>query len=130
MMPMRSIALGDGGDAESLARHLVDDLDHGRGGRDAGNGVAGVHELGDAGEALAEFAAGMEVGKVLGAEAAALAEGDGQGIAEGEHGGGGGRGREAERAGFLVDGAVERDVGGLARAMRADCHCGDGGSRP
>ena len=121
MMPTRVSASRDGGDAQAFARHLVDDLDHGSGGRDARDGIAGVHQLRDAGEALAEFAAGMQVGEVFGAEAAALAECDGQRVAQGEHGGGGGRGRKAERAGFLVDRAVESDIGGLGER---------GGGRP
>ena len=44
----------DGGHAEFLARHLVDDFGHGGGGQYLGESFAGVHELADAGEAFAE----------------------------------------------------------------------------
>lgn len=107
------VAFGYGGDAKSLARHFVDDLDHRRGGIYTRDGIAGVHELRDTRESLAKFAAGMKVGEVFGAEATALAEHDSQRIAQGEHGGGGSSGSKSERAGFLMNGAVERYVGGL-----------------
>ena len=68
-----------------------------------GNGFAGVHELADAGELLAELAAGMEIGEIFGAEALAEGDGDGQGVAEGEHGGGRGGGSEVEAAGLPLD---------------------------
>ena len=86
--------LEDGGHAEALAGHLVDDLGHGGVGGDAGKSVAGVHEVADAGEALAERAAGVDVGEVLGLEAGLAAELEGEGVAEGEHGGGAGGGGE------------------------------------
>lgn len=48
------LAVGlDGGEAEALCGHLVDDLGEGCGGWNDGDGVAGVHELVDGDEALA-----------------------------------------------------------------------------
>jgi len=104
--------LEDGGHAEFFAGHLVDDFGHGGGGENVGEGVAGVHEVADAGETAAERAAGVEVGEVVGLEAGLAGELEGEGVAEGEHGGGGGGGREIEGAGLLGDADVEVDEGG------------------
>jgi hypothetical protein len=101
-----------GGHAEFFAGHLIDDVLHGRGGGDAGDGVASVHELADAGEALAQLAAGVEGGEILSAEAFFDGDGDGEGVSEGEHCGGGSGGGEAHSAGLGGDAAVERDVAG------------------
>ncbi len=102
-----------GGDAELLRGHFVDYVGHGSGGADDRDLVAGVHEVANAGQALAELAAGMEFGEVLDAEALAQADGDGEGVAEGEHGGGRGGGSEIEAAGFTRDAAIEGYVAGL-----------------
>ncbi len=54
------VAFYDGGHAESLARHLVDDFAHKGSGSDARNGIATMHQGCYASEALAELAAGMQ----------------------------------------------------------------------
>ena len=111
------VAAENGGEAELLAGHLVDDVGHEGDGGDDGEVVAGVHEVADAGEFEAEAAAGVEIGEVLGGEAAALAEGEGEGVAEGKHDGGGGGGGKIVRAGLFGDGEVEREI----------CGAGEGG---
>lgn len=113
------------GHTELFAGHFVDHVLHRRAGRDAGDGVAGVHELLDAGQALAELAAGMEGGEVLGAETFFEGDGDGEGVSKGEHGGGGRGGGKAHAAGLGGDAAIEGDVageseGGLGVAAEAD----------
>ena len=72
-----------------------------------------MHERFDAGQLLAELAAGMEVREVLFFKAALFGERDCERVAESKHCSRRSRGREAERAGFLVDGTVECDVGGF-----------------
>ncbi len=89
-------------------------------GATTGTVVAGVHEVADVGQALAQLAAGVEFGKVFGAEALAQADGDGQRIAQSEHGGGGGGGGEIEAAGFALHAAIESYVAGLRRGSSAD----------
>lgn len=106
--------------AQPLRRHFVDDGGHVGLGRDAGKGGPGVHERGDAGEALAEQAAGVQVGEILGLKAALVGEGDGDGVAESEHAGGGGSRGEAKCAGLFRDRAVEGYVGGLSERRTAD----------
>ena len=91
---------GDGGHAEALGGHLVDDLRHLGGGRDLRERVAGLHELTDGGEAAAEVAAGVQLGEVVRLEVEAAADVEGEGVAEGEHGRGGGCGGELVGAGF------------------------------
>ena len=66
-----------------------------------------MHQVADFGQALAQLAAGMQFGEVLGLEAFAQADGDGKGIAQGQHGGGGGGGGEVQSAGFALYAAVE-----------------------
>lgn len=100
----------DGGHAQLLAGHLVDDLRHWGGGGDLGECFARVHEVVDAGEALAEAASGVEFGEVFGFPAATSAYLEGEGVAEGEHDRRGGGGGEVEGAGFGVDAGVEDDV--------------------
>ena len=79
-------------------------------------GVAGVHQVADAGESSAEAASGVKVGEVLGLPAAATADLEGERVAEREHDRGGGGGREVERAGFGGDAGVEEDVAGLSES--------------
>ncbi len=102
----------DGGHPEFFARHLVDDVFHGRSGCDTRDGVAGVHELAHAGEALAQLAAGVERGKIFGLEAFLNRDSDGESVAKREHGSSGGGGREAHATGFTWHAAVERDITG------------------
>ena len=97
----------DGGHAEALGGHLVDDLRHFGGGRDVGERVAGVHELADGGETAAELTAGVKLGEVVGLEVEAAGDVYGESVAEGEHGGGGGGGGELVSAGFAGDADVE-----------------------
>ncbi len=78
-------------------------------------------------QALAQLAAGVERGKVLGAEAFAERDGDGQSVAEGEHGGGGGGRREAEAAGFGGNRAVEGDGAGCGEGRLHVADEGDEG---
>ena len=66
-----------------------------------------MHEVSDAGEAIAEAAGGVEVGEVLGGKSAVSREGKGEGVTKGEHDGGGGGGGEIVGAGLLGDGGVE-----------------------
>ena len=67
MMPARRPSVvDDARHAEALARHLVDDVAHRRGrSRTDGHGVAGVHQLLDAHQPLAEPAARVQAGEVL-----------------------------------------------------------------
>lgn len=103
----------DGGHAELLAGHLVDDLRH-RGVRgDLGESVAGVHEFMDSGEALAEPASGVEFGEILGLPSTAAADLKGESVAEGEHHGSRCSGGEVVGAGFGGDAGIEDDVAGL-----------------
>lgn len=90
-----------------------------------GEGVAGLHDLTDGGEAAAEVAAGVEAGEVAGLEVEAAAYVEREGIAEGEHGRGGCRGGELVGAGFAGDGDVEGvraggSEGGCVAAAEAD----------
>jgi len=101
------------GDAEALTGHFVDDFAHWRSGRDLWNGLPAVHQIADSGELAADFAAGVEVGKILGAETLSLGDGDREGVAEGEHGRGRSGGSEVEAAGFLGHAAIEDYVAGL-----------------
>ncbi len=74
-------ALGlDGGKAEALGGHLVDDLWEGCGWGDRGDCVAGVHELVDGDEAPAQLASGVKLCEVLGLEVEAATDVDGEGI--------------------------------------------------
>ena len=118
-------ALFYGGHAEFFAGHFVNHVFHRRGGLDAGDGVAGVHQLIDARETLAELAAGVQGGEIFGAESFFERDGDGECIAERKHGCSGGGGREAEPTCFCGNAAIERDVagaseGGLGVAAKAD----------
>ena len=115
----------DGGHAEFLARHLVDDLRHWSGACDLGQGIAGVHDLSDSSEAPADAASGMEVGEVFGLPSATPAHFEGEGVAEGKHHGRGGGGREVERAGFGGDASVEEDVACLCQSRSAASADGD-----
>ena len=72
-----------------------------------------MHEVVDAGEALAEAASGVEFGEVFGFPAAAATYFEGEGVAESKHHGGGGCGGQVEGAGFGVYAGVEDDVAGL-----------------
>ncbi len=81
-------------------------------GRDGWNVFAGVHQVAYFGELLAELAAGVQLGKILGAEALAQADGDGERIAQGKHRGGGGSGRKIQPAGLALDRAIERNIAG------------------
>lgn len=105
----------DGGHAEALAGHLVDDLRHEGSGGDAGHGLARVHDVAYAGEASAEASAGVKVGEVVGFEAGAAAELEGDRVAQGQHDGGGGCRGEVERAGLFADANVQGDYGGVGQ---------------
>jgi hypothetical protein len=117
----------DGGDAEALGGDLMDDLGHGCGRWNGGNGFGGMHELCDGGEAFAELTTWMQLGEVLRLEVEASADVDGEGVAEGEHGGCGRGGRELVVAGFAVDGDVQRDGAGCGE--RGAGAAGDGDER-
>ena len=120
--------LEDGGHAELLMRHFVDDLRHGGSGSYGGQGVAKVHEIADTGEATAEAAPGVEVGEMLWGEVAAVAEGEGEGVAERKHDGGGGGGGEVEGTGLGVYRGVQDDGAGLREGgggAGAEGHEGD-----
>ena len=116
MTPQKPAVLLHRSDAELFRRHFEDDIGHGRGRRDGGDVLAGVHQLAHFGELLAELAAGMQFGEIFGAEALAQTDGDGQRIAEREHGGGGGGGREIQTAGFALDRAIEGHVARLRQS--------------
>src|SRR6185437_6209170 len=119
-----AVGLDHGGDAEAFAGHFIDDFGEEGFGRDAGQGIAGMHELADRGEALAELAAGMQLGEIARGEAALLGDGHGERVAQGEGGGGRGGGREAERAGFGRDADIEVELG-IAGEERLG-HAGEG----
>src|SRR5208283_125167 len=101
--------------AQTFARHLVDDFSHVRRGIHGWNRISSVHERRDAREALAQLAPRMQVGEVLFLESATLGERDGKRVAKSEHGGCRGRWRKSQRTGFVSDGAVESDLGGLRK---------------
>ena len=77
--------------------------------------VAGVHQLLDPHQTLAQLAAGVKVCEVLGAEPFLDQERHRQRVAERQSGRGAGRRHEVERARLLGDVTVERDVGKLAQ---------------
>ena len=87
--------------------------------RDDRRGVAGVHRVLDPHQAPSELAAGMQGREVLLAEALAHQQRHRQRVAERERRGRAGGRRQVQRAGFLGDAAVERDVGGLRQRRRA-----------
>ena len=103
-----------------LRAHLGDDVAHRRVDRDPRQGLAGVHQRVRAHQALAQRAAGMQVGEVVLAEAAPDEQRHRQRVAERERRGRARRRRQIERARFLVDVGVEDDVGRLAQRRRAD----------
>ena len=80
-----------------------------------------MHQVADLGELLAQLAAGMQLRKILGAEAFAQADRNGQRIAQREHRRGRGGGREIQPAGLALHPAIERHVAGLRRESIADC---------
>src|SRR6185437_6524325 len=65
-------------------------------------------------------------GEVLFFEAAALGQGHRQRVSQRQHGGGGGGGGQAQRAGFLVHGAIERHVGGGSQGGELRIFAGGG----
>ena len=111
----RQAALGidDAGHAEALPGHLVDDVRHRGVFADRGELLAGVHQLIEPHQALAELPARMEVREVLLPEALAHEQRHRERVAQRQRRRGAGGRREVERARFLVHAAVERDVGRL-----------------
>ena len=96
-----ALIIDDRGDAEAFGRHLVDDVVHRRRQRNDRRLRAGVHQIADAKEALAELSAGMEECEILLLESFAHQKRHRQRVAEGERRGGGSSRREAERTRFF-----------------------------
>src|SRR5882672_4543256 len=88
----------DGGHAEFFGGHFVEGGGHGSFWRNARQGFAGVHEVFDAEEFLAEVAGGVKGGKVVVLKAPAVKEGNGEGVADGHRYCGAGGGGEIEGA--------------------------------
>lgn len=107
--------MDDDGGTGAAGEHFDEGFLNGGGFGDEWEGVAGAHDVGDAGEEVfAEAAAGVEFGEVLGTEAAFFEEDHGEGVAKAEHVGGAGGGGEIQGAGFEIDKGVEGDVGVLS----------------
>src|SRR6266478_2150775 len=111
-----AIGLQNRGHAEAFAAHFVNDVWHRGVSRDSGKSIASVHLMLDAEKFLAETPCGMKRGEIIGAEATPFEKRDRESVADG-HGDGGARGgREIERASFLADADVERDVASFGKS--------------
>ena len=91
----------NGGHAEFLGGHFVERGGHRRLWRYMRHGIAGVHQVFDAEEFMAEASCRMESGEVVGLEAATFEKGNGESVAQGHRDGSAGRGSEVEGAGFF-----------------------------
>ena len=117
--------VGDGGHAEPLARHLVEDVRHRRRRLHDRRRGAAVHDVLDLHQPASELAGRMQRRELILAEPLADEERHRQRVAHREGGGRARRRHEVHRTGFLGDGAVERDVGGLGERRRGIAGDGD-----
>ena len=118
---------GDHGGAQAFAGHLDDDLGERVVGTDFGFLVVLVEVAHPEVELLAQGAAGMELGEVLGGEATAFHERQGEGVAHDQLGGGAAGGGEVVGEALLFHGDVKQTVGlpgEVAVAVADDGHDG------
>ena len=113
--------------AQALGCHLDDRLAHGRPRGHQWHMIAGMHQLVDAAQLLAEMAAGVKGVKIIGGKAAPFQQGDSERIAQRQHHAGGGGGGEPQRAGFLGPRQGQHHVARLGQ--RAVGAAGDGNQR-
>ena len=106
------VGIHDGGGAQAFGAHFAHQLAEACTRQHLRHAAAGAHHVTHVGEQFAaQRTAGVGAGKVFGLETARVQQGDGQRIAQRQLRRGAGGGGQVERAGFLVDAAVQNDVG-------------------